>query len=66
MNKIIRLLKLLLKDENVKDYLVVLLAISYIVFVGYGVIVKGKDLPMEFVVLVSGALGTYFHKKKNG
>jgi len=66
MKSIIALLTLLLKKENVRDYLVLILVVSYVAYVGHQVFGLGQAVPMEFTVLVSGAISYYFGKNNNG
>jgi hypothetical protein len=65
-NFVIRLLKELLKIDNIRDYLVLMLVGGYIFIVAYKCVVKGEEIPIEFYGLVMTAFGYYFRGLTNG
>ena len=55
---LIEILKFILDDNNVRDYLVILLVISFIVFIW-----KGIDVSEVYYTLLGTAVGYYFRGK---
>ena len=62
-NQTIKLFREILKTDNIRDYIVILLVLSYTVLVFYRVIGENEKIPESFFGLVMGAFAFYFRNK---